>query len=94
MKIDSVLKTVDIAFIDGTFYSGNEINNRNIKEIPHPFVIETLELMKNLDAIEKSKIRFIHFNHTNPLINPSSKETNEVLKNDFGIARLIERFNL
>ena len=31
------------AFIDATFYDNKEINNRNISEIPHPFVIETMD---------------------------------------------------
>lgn len=81
------IKNVDYAFIDATFYDGVEINNRNISEIPHPFVIESMELFKDLSVSEKNKIYFIHFNHTNPLLNMKSDEAKTVLKNGFHIAQ-------
>ena len=80
------IKAVDYAFLDATFYSGKEINNRNIKEIPHPFIIESMELFKDLPLKEKNKIHFIHFNHTNPVLN-NSIERKEVEKKGFRIAK-------
>ncbi len=77
---------VDYAFIDATFYDAAEINNRDISEIPHPFVIESMKLFKDLSPIEKKKIYFIHFNHTNPLLNKKSRQAIEVVKNGFNIA--------
>lgn len=67
-SITEYVKGVDHAFIDATFYSEKELKNRNIKEIPHPLVIETMELFRSMDDNIKSKIVFIHFNHTNPLL--------------------------
>lgn len=68
---------VDYAFLDATFYDAAEINNRDISTIPHPFVIESMELFKSLSTAEKKKIYFIHFNHTNPLLRLESKETKQ-----------------
>ena len=79
---------MDFAFLDATFYDAEEINNRDIAAIPHPFVIESMELFKHLPATEKKKIYFIHFNHTNPLLNPQSKQAAIVIKNGFNIARM------
>ena len=62
------IKKVDLALLDGTFYDSKEVNNRNISEIPHPFIIETMDLFKEENNFEKSKINFIHLNHTNPLL--------------------------
>ncbi len=62
------ISKVDHAFLDATFFDSNELPGRDMKEIPHPFVEESLELFKDLDDAEKAKIIFIHFNHTNPLI--------------------------
>ena len=59
---------VDVALLDATFYQEGELPNRNMSEIPHPFVAETISLFSPLPAAEKRKIKFIHFNHTNPLI--------------------------
>lgn len=67
-SITEYVKGVDHAFIDATFYSEKELKNRNIKEIPHPLVIETMELFRSMDGNIKSKIIFTHFNHTNPLL--------------------------
>lgn len=85
-SIVSEIEKVDYAFLDATFYDAEEINNRDISEIPHPFVVESMELFKNLSPREKKKVHFIHFNHTNPLLNNKSKQAQEVLANGFAIA--------
>ena len=82
---------VDYAFVDGTFYSGDEIQTRNIAEIPHPFIIESMKLLANLPAREKGKVYFIHFNHTNPVINPKSPQAAIVLRNGFHLAQFGQR---
>ncbi len=93
-NIVSEIAKVDYAFLDATFYDAEEINNRDISEIPHPFVIESMELFKNLPHSEKKKIHFIHFNHTNPLLNPESEQSREVMKKGFRIARYKMRFEI
>ena len=92
--IASAIESVDYAFLDATFYDAKEINNRDISEIPHPFVIESMELLENLAASEKKKIHFIHFNHTNPLLNPDSEQSKIVSKKGFKIAKLGLQFEL
>ena len=88
------IKKVDYAFLDATFYSGKEINNRDISQIPHPFVIESLEMFKTLDSIERKKVIFIHFNHTNPVINLNNIEAKNVLDQGFNIGRINEVYDL
>jgi len=88
------IKNVDYAFLDATFYDGVELNNRDISLIPHPFIIESLDKFKDLNAVEKGKIIFIHFNHTNPVINPNSKQAKNVIENGFRIAQYHEVFEL
>ncbi len=69
--VDEV-KKVDYAFIDATFYDENELPGVRMESVPHPFVQETIKLFENETNDLKSKIRLIHFNHTNPLLyNPS-----------------------
>jgi pyrroloquinoline quinone biosynthesis protein B len=62
------ISKVDVALLDGTFYDAEELPGRDMSEIPHPYVEESIKLFNNLPPSEKSKITFIHFNHTNPLI--------------------------
>ena len=88
------LSRVDIAFIDGTFFSGEELNNRDMSTIPHPSVQETMKICAHLPATEKDKIHFIHFNHTNPLLNPNSGAYQEVIKQGFHVAKYGEIIEL
>ncbi len=85
---------VDYALIDGTFYDAAEISGRNIAEIPHPFIIESMERFRNLSEKERNKIWFIHLNHTNPALNPKSPQTKTILKNGFHVARMNTIFYL
>ena len=92
--IVSLIKEVDHALIDGTFYSAAEVGNRNIVEIPHPLVQESMQLFDALPAKEKEKIMFIHFNHTNPLLNEQSEEAKLVKSKGFRIAEMNFRIKL
>ncbi len=80
------IKAVDYALIDATFYDGNELPGRNMAEIPHPFVIESLKALEGLSAADRSKVMFIHFNHSNPLLDPKSPQTKAVLAAGYRIA--------
>lgn len=91
--IEAISK-VDYAFIDATFYDSEELNNRDMSEIPHPFVVESMEKLKDLSKEEKSKVYFIHFNHTNPLLNEDSKQYEAVIENGFNVARYGQVFDL
>ena len=87
------VKSVDYAFLDATFFSGDEIN-RSMKEIPHPFVLETIEIFMNEDLSTKNKIHFIHFNHTNPLLNQKINLRDSILKLGFNFAKFGDKYNL
>lgn len=84
--LKELIKQVDYALVDATFYKNGEIPNRDMSEIPHPFVEETMRLLEDLPAREKAKVIFIHFNHTNPLIRKNSRERREVLRKGFRLA--------
>ena len=88
------IKKVDLALVDGTFYDAKEVNHRDISEIPHPFIVETIELFKSEKKELKSKIKFIHLNHTNPLLNDNSNATKKINKQGFSIAQFKEIITL
>jgi pyrroloquinoline quinone biosynthesis protein B len=64
--IEDVVRKVDYAFLDGTFFSADEIPGRSIAEIPHPLVPETVSRLSS--AKTASRIFFVHLNHTNHLL--------------------------
>ena len=88
-----VLNT-DILLLDGTFYSHNEIPHRNMAEIPHPFITESMEALSELNSENRSKVHFIHFNHSNPAIKDNSPAYHTIKSKRFNLAREGDRFNL
>ena len=85
--IISEVNSNDYLLLDGTFFDGNELPGRDMSEIPHPFVSESINLFKGLPTKEKNKIHFIHFNHSNPLIWSTSNELNFLIQEGFNIAK-------
>lgn len=77
----------DYLLLDATFYDSKEIN-RDISEIPHPLVTETINLLDDLSPEHKNKVYFIHMNHTNLMLDPSSELTKLVINKGFNITRL------
>ena len=85
IAITDLIKEVDIALLDATFFKDGEID-RDINEVPHPFVEESMTLFKGLSKNDKKKVYFIHFNHTNPLLLNDSEAKKNVNKNGFNVA--------
>ena len=69
--INGLVKSVDLALLDATFFDADELQGRDISQIPHPFVSESLARFAGLPAVERAKVMFIHFNHSNPLLHES-----------------------
>ncbi|WP_343913362.1 MBL fold metallo-hydrolase [Aquimarina litoralis] len=90
--VDEV-KKVDYAFLDATFYKDGEIP-RPMSEVPHPFIQETIELFNNEVEEIKSKIIFIHFNHSNLLINPENKDRKKLEEEGYRFANTGDVFGL
>lgn len=89
-----VIKTVDYALIDATFYADGELPGRDMSKVPHPFVSESMELLEDLGVKERNKVWFIHMNHTNPLLDTQSTESKSVQSRGFNVAVEGIRLNL
>ena len=76
-----------IALLDGTFFADGEVAGRAMSEIPHPFVVESLERFASLPASERAKIRFTHLNHTNPAAEPRSAASRRIRRAGMAVAR-------
>ena len=71
-SIEKLVTSVDLAYLDGTFFENGEIPGRDMAQIPHPFVQETIQQFAALDESQRKKVRFIHLNHTNPALRDDS----------------------
>ncbi len=84
--IRDVIRSVDYALLDATFFADGELPGRDMSQIGHPFVAESMALFKDMTDEEKSRVIFIHMNHTNPLLIDGSKERAIVTKHGFKFA--------
>ena len=91
--LSQLAKEFDFLLIDATFYDSKEIN-RDISEIPHPLVTETIDLLSGLNIENRSKVYFIHMNHTNMMLDPDSDLSKLVTSKGFNIARLGQKLYL
>ena len=67
--LEETLASVDLAFVDGTFWDDGELPR--MAAVPHPRVVDTLGRLTMTNA---SKVRFIHLNHTNPANDPGPEQ--------------------
>lgn len=84
--ITDALRDCDLALVDGTFFDGAELPGRDMREIPHPSVAESMVLFANLPDSLRRRICFIHFNHTNPLLRQGSEQRRSVKAAGYRVA--------
>ena len=84
---------VDLALIDGTYWSSDELSGRSQLEVPHPPVSESLN---RLGPRQKGdpEIYFIHLNHTNPVHDAASVEHATVLDHGWKVGEQGATFTL
>ena len=91
---DIVIAEVDVAYLDGSFFEDGEIPGRDMSEIPHPFIRESMARFSKLPAAEKAKVRFIHLNRTNPALVPGSDALQAIAEAGFAVASELEKVGL
>lgn len=82
-----LVRSVDYALVDATFHADGELPGRDMSQVRHPFVVESMARLEALTDEERDRVWFIHFNHTNPLLDAESEESQAVRAAGFNIAR-------
>jgi pyrroloquinoline quinone biosynthesis protein B len=82
-EVISQIRAADVAFLDGTFFHKRELHREDAEAVPHPAIADTMSAVAHLDT----KIHFIHMNHTNPVLDPDSRERKAVEALGMRIAR-------
>jgi pyrroloquinoline quinone biosynthesis protein B len=90
-RIEDAIASVDVAYVDGTFFNADELPGRAMSDVPHPLIVESLSRFAALPANERAKIEFVHLNHTNPAATPGSSANRAVEKAGMRVAREGER---
>jgi pyrroloquinoline quinone biosynthesis protein B len=93
-KIEQVVEETDVSLLDGTFFSNGELPGRDMAEIPHPFISESLNRLGKLPPDQRAKVHFIHLNHSNPALQEGSDAQEEIRSRGFHMARELQRFSI
>lgn len=59
---------VDFALLDATFYSPDELPDRDVTKIKHPLITQSMDLLEPLVKVGKLRVWFTHLNHSNPAL--------------------------
>ena len=70
--LEELIDGVDVAWLDATFYDGSELPGRDLSEIPHPPMVMTMERLAESALKRPGRFRFIHLNHTNPVLHDAA----------------------
>ncbi len=80
---------VDIALLDATFLSADELTGRKISDVPHPLVSDTVARLTGVAC----DVRLVHLNHTNPLV-ASGPERDALAARGIRVGDLGDRWEL
>jgi pyrroloquinoline quinone biosynthesis protein B len=84
-RLDEVLAEVDLALVDGTFYSRDELPDREVAEIGHPLIADSLERLGEAVRGGRLRVYFTHLNHSNPALDPDGSERRAIERAGFGV---------
>lgn len=88
------LEGVDVALLDGSFYSADELPGRSVEEIGHPMMGATMKLLEERIAGGELQVEFIHLNHSNPALLETSDARREIEARGFTVTVEGRRYGL
>jgi pyrroloquinoline quinone biosynthesis protein B len=86
--LTDVLRGVDVALLDGTFDSPDELPDRDVTKIKHPLIESTMDLLAPMVRAGRAgrlRVLFTHLNHSNPALDPASPARRRIEARGFGV---------
>jgi pyrroloquinoline quinone biosynthesis protein B len=90
----TLFEGVDVAILDATFFSPEELPGRHASSIGHPLMTETMDLLEERVRAGTLRVYFTHINHSNPVLDPASPAAKEVERRGFRVLRDGEEIGL
>lgn len=88
------VEAVDVALLDATFWSLDELPGRTLADVPHPLATRTMDLLQRVVDDKGARIVLTHLNNSNPALLEDGPQAAEVARRGFEIAREGMRFAL
>lgn len=93
-NLAEVVAAVDVALLDGTFWSLAELPGRTADDVPHPLMPQTMDALQVVVDRKEARVVLTHLNNSNPALDEGGPEQAEVARRGFEIAREGMRFPL
>jgi pyrroloquinoline quinone biosynthesis protein B len=93
-NVAEAVASVDVALVDGTFWSLDELPGRTLDEVPHPLMLQTMDVLQGVVDRKQTHVVLTHLNNTNPALDDGGPEQAEIARRGFGLAREGMRFAL
>jgi len=85
---------VDLALLDGSFFSMGELPGRDITQVRHPLMRQTMDLLERQVEAGEIEVAFTHLNHSNPALVPDGPERREIEARGFRVLEEGEELGL
>jgi pyrroloquinoline quinone biosynthesis protein B len=92
--ITELVKEMDYSLLDATFFGPDELPGRDMAEIPHPFIVESIARFSELSEEDRAGVHFLHLNHSNPAADPESSAAATVREAGHHVCAEGQRFDL
>lgn len=79
------LEGIDVALLDGSFYSLDELPGRDLDQVRHPLMFETMDLLEQRVARGELRVLFTHLNHSNLALGPGDEASSELERRGFAV---------
>lgn len=80
-----VLENTDVAVLDGTFFSLDELPGRRVEEIGHPLIGNSMDLLEPTVREGNLRVYFTHMNHSNPALDPAGVAIGQIRERGFDL---------
>ena len=85
---------VDVALLDATFWSADELPGRAVEDIPHPLMRRSMDVLQGVADRGGTRIVFTHLNNSNPALDEGGPQRRQLARRGFEVAREGMRFGL
>ncbi len=92
--VADAVRSVDVALLDGSFWSLDELPGRSMDDLPHPLVTGTMDALQSVVDRRESRVVLTHLNNSNPALDEGGPEQAEIARRGFVLAREGMRFGL
>ncbi|MEZ4411759.1 MAG: MBL fold metallo-hydrolase [Gemmatimonadales bacterium] len=86
-SIAEAVAGVNVALLDGSFWSMDELPGRTVEEVPHPLMTQTMDALQAVADQGETQIVLTHLNNSNPALDEGGAQQTEIVRRGFTIAR-------